>query len=151
MISVVFCVIDADIFVFQYKATDFVVPGAGRLEMKFIPEKGEEIHHTVFEFKDGGGVALGMYNTDKVILIHKITHFLWNSFENFPPLVFQFFVVHSHFYSTSMAKSDGQPKQIVTLNFKYFHHLKSMTQLHCKLFSRKISQAHVLLLCCLKT
>ncbi|KAL5006408.1 hypothetical protein ScPMuIL_015214 [Solemya velum] len=51
----------------QYKATDFVVPGAGRLEMKFIPEKGEEIHHTVFEFKDGGGVALGMYNTDKSI------------------------------------------------------------------------------------
>lgn len=56
---------------FQYKATDFVVPGAGRLEMNFIPENGDEIHHTVFEFKDGGGVALGMYNTDKVWWIYR--------------------------------------------------------------------------------
>ena len=52
---------------FQYKATDFVVPGKGKLEMKFTPsEGGQEMTYTVFEFHDGGGVALGMYNTDKV-------------------------------------------------------------------------------------
>lgn len=52
----------------QYKATDFVVPSAGKLEMKFTPSNGgEEMCYTVFDFQDGGGVALGMYNTDKSI------------------------------------------------------------------------------------
>lgn len=53
----------------QYRATDFVVPGNGKLEIKFTPESGSTttICHTVFDFKDGGGVALAMYNTDKSI------------------------------------------------------------------------------------
>ncbi|XP_022253714.1 isocitrate dehydrogenase [NADP] cytoplasmic-like isoform X2 [Limulus polyphemus] len=52
----------------QYKATDFVVPGVGKLEIKFTPsDVGEPICHTVFDFQDGGGVALAMYNTDKSI------------------------------------------------------------------------------------
>ncbi|RWS30625.1 Isocitrate dehydrogenase [NADP] cytoplasmic-like protein [Leptotrombidium deliense] len=52
----------------QYKATDFVVPGPGKLELKFIPSEGKgEIAHTVYEFKHGGGVALSMYNTDRSI------------------------------------------------------------------------------------
>ncbi|XP_013785051.1 isocitrate dehydrogenase [NADP] cytoplasmic-like [Limulus polyphemus] len=52
----------------QYKATDFVVPGLGKLEIKFTPSDGSEpICHTVFDFQDGGGVALAMYNTDKSI------------------------------------------------------------------------------------
>ncbi|XP_066301699.1 isocitrate dehydrogenase [NADP] cytoplasmic-like [Branchiostoma lanceolatum] len=52
----------------QYKATDFVVPGAGKLEITYTPENGGEAQkYTVFDFKDGGGVALGMYNTDASI------------------------------------------------------------------------------------
>ena len=52
----------------QYKATDFVVPGNGKLEIKWTPDAGgEPINFTVFEFKDGGGVSLSMYNTDKSI------------------------------------------------------------------------------------
>uniref|UniRef100_A0A3G5APD6 Isocitrate dehydrogenase [NADP] n=1 Tax=Tetranychus evansi TaxID=178897 RepID=A0A3G5APD6_9ACAR len=52
----------------QYKATDFVVPSSGKLEIKFTPANGgETIERTVFEFKDGGGVSLSMYNTDKSI------------------------------------------------------------------------------------
>lgn len=51
----------------QYKATDFVVPEAGRLELRFIPQSGgEPIVHTVNEYK-GAGVALGMFNTDASI------------------------------------------------------------------------------------
>ena len=51
----------------QYKATDFVVPGTGKLELVYTPsEGGEKQSFTVHEFNDGGGVALGMYNTDKV-------------------------------------------------------------------------------------
>ncbi|XP_046572662.1 LOW QUALITY PROTEIN: isocitrate dehydrogenase [NADP] cytoplasmic-like [Haliotis rubra] len=52
----------------QYKATDFVVPGPGKLEMKFTPENGgDPMEYTVFEFKGTGGVAMGMYNTDASI------------------------------------------------------------------------------------
>ncbi|XP_052823961.1 isocitrate dehydrogenase [NADP] cytoplasmic [Octopus bimaculoides] len=51
----------------QYKATDFVVPGPGKVEIKFTPESGEPTQYTVFDFKDGGGVAMGMYNTDQSI------------------------------------------------------------------------------------
>ncbi len=50
----------------QYRATDFVVPGKGKLTITFTPESGETIQHEVFEFK-GSGVALAMYNTDESI------------------------------------------------------------------------------------
>jgi isocitrate dehydrogenase len=50
----------------QYRATDFVVPGKGRLTVKFEGEDGKVIEHEVYAFK-GGGVALAMYNTDESI------------------------------------------------------------------------------------
>ncbi|MEX5433805.1 isocitrate/isopropylmalate family dehydrogenase, partial [Klebsiella michiganensis] len=53
-------------FADQYKATDFRVPGAGKLTIKFTGNDGQEIEHEVFEF-DGPGVAMGMYNVDESI------------------------------------------------------------------------------------
>ena len=50
----------------QYKATDFVVPGKGKLTMKWVGENGETIEREVFDFPDGG-VAMGMYNLDQSI------------------------------------------------------------------------------------
>ena len=51
----------------QYRATDFVVPGRGKLTMKFEPaDGGKAIEKEVFSFP-GGGVALGMYNLDDSI------------------------------------------------------------------------------------
>ncbi len=50
----------------QYRATDFVVPGKGKLTIKFEGEDGNVIEHTVYDFK-GNGVALAMYNTDESI------------------------------------------------------------------------------------
>merc|ERR1711981_420229 len=48
----------------QYKATDFVVPGAGKLTVKFEPEDGSApVEHAVFNYASGGGVAMAMYNT----------------------------------------------------------------------------------------
>src|SRR5436190_7794361 len=44
----------------QYRATDFVVPGKGKLTMKFEGEDGKVIEHEVFKFKSAG-VAMGMY------------------------------------------------------------------------------------------
>jgi len=50
----------------QYRATDFLIPGAGKLEMKWTGLDGSTIEHTVNDFK-GAGVAIGMYNTDESI------------------------------------------------------------------------------------
>jgi isocitrate dehydrogenase len=49
-----------------YKAVDCVVPGAGKAELIFTPEKGDKITLLVHEFK-GAGVLMGMHNTDKSI------------------------------------------------------------------------------------
>ncbi len=52
----------------QYRATDFLVPGAGTLTMTFTPKDGgKAIEHKVFDFQSAG-VALGMYNLDDSIL-----------------------------------------------------------------------------------
>ncbi|XP_067843989.1 isocitrate dehydrogenase [NADP] cytoplasmic isoform X2 [Heptranchias perlo] len=52
----------------QYRATDFVVPGPGTVEIKYTPDNGgEPVTYAVHNFTDGGGVALGMYNTDSSI------------------------------------------------------------------------------------
>ena len=52
----------------QYKATNFKVPGAGRLTITFTPEDGSEpIQHVVADYGADGGVAMGMYNFTKSI------------------------------------------------------------------------------------
>jgi isocitrate dehydrogenase len=50
----------------QYKATDFKVPGKGKLTMKWQGEDGQVIEHDVFDFPEAG-VAMGMYNLDQSI------------------------------------------------------------------------------------
>ena len=51
----------------QYRATDFKVPGKGKLEIKWTSEDGKDSkNYEVFNFP-GSGVALSMYNLDKSI------------------------------------------------------------------------------------
>ncbi len=51
----------------QYKATDFKVPGAGKLTMTYQPSDGGPAQNfEVFDFK-GPGIAMGMYNVDESI------------------------------------------------------------------------------------
>ena len=53
----------------QYRATDFVVPGPGKLEVSWTPaadSDAQPIKFTVYDFENTGGVALTMYNTDEV-------------------------------------------------------------------------------------
>ena len=51
----------------QYRATDFIVPGKGKLEIKWTSEDGnEKKEYEVFNFT-GPGVALSMYNLDQSI------------------------------------------------------------------------------------
>ena len=51
----------------QYRATDFKVPGKGKLTMTFKPaDGGEAVEYDVFDFP-GAGIAMGMYNLDDSI------------------------------------------------------------------------------------
>ncbi|MBG6061292.1 isocitrate dehydrogenase [Flavobacterium sp. CG_9.1] len=50
----------------QYKATDTVIKGKGKLTMTFVPEEGETQTWEVYDYK-GDGVAMAMYNTDESI------------------------------------------------------------------------------------
>lgn len=51
----------------QYKATDFLMPGPGKLTMKFVGEDGAVIEKEVFD-APAAGVAMGMYNLDQSII-----------------------------------------------------------------------------------
>jgi isocitrate dehydrogenase len=51
----------------QYRATDFVVPGPGKLTISFVGKDGKKIEREVFDFP-GGGVAMAMYNLDQSII-----------------------------------------------------------------------------------
>ncbi|MAW77528.1 MAG: isocitrate dehydrogenase (NADP(+)) [Planctomycetes bacterium] len=51
----------------QYRATDFLVPGAGKLTMTFTPSEGGDVQNfEVMEF-EAPGIAMGMYNLDESI------------------------------------------------------------------------------------
>lgn len=50
----------------QYRATDFVTKGKGKLTITFEGENGQKISHEVYNFK-GDGVAMAMYNTEESI------------------------------------------------------------------------------------
>lgn len=52
----------------QYRATDLVIQGAGKLKMVFVPNSGDgSTELDVYNFTGSGGVALSMYNTDESI------------------------------------------------------------------------------------
>jgi len=51
----------------QYRATDFVVPGPGKLTLTWVGKDGKKIEREVFDFP-GGGCAMAMYNLDQSIV-----------------------------------------------------------------------------------
>ena len=67
----------------QYKATDFLMPGAGTLTMKFVGEDGTVIEHEVFK-APSAGVAMGMYNLDDSITEFARASFAFGLNRNYP-------------------------------------------------------------------
>jgi len=51
----------------QYRCTDFLVPGPGKLTLTFVGKDGKKIEREVFEFPSSG-VAMAMYNLDQSII-----------------------------------------------------------------------------------
>jgi isocitrate dehydrogenase len=67
----------------QYRATDFLVPGKGKLTIKFVGEDGAVIEHEVFDFP-GSGVAMAMYNLDDSIRDFAHASFAFGLQRNYP-------------------------------------------------------------------
>ena len=67
----------------QYKATDFLVPGPGKLTMKWVGANGEEQNYEVFDFPSAG-VAMGMYNLDDSITEFARASFSFGLQRNYP-------------------------------------------------------------------
>ena len=67
----------------QYKATDFLMPGAGTLSIKFVGDDGQVIEHEVFK-SPSAGVAMGMYNLDDSIRDFAHASFSYGLNRNYP-------------------------------------------------------------------
>lgn len=88
----------------QYKATDFVVPGAGTLEITFTPKNGgDKLSYIVNEYQ-GGGVAMGMYNTDESIIDFAHSSFKYALDRKYP--------LYLSTKNTILKKYDGRFKDI---------------------------------------
>lgn len=89
----------------QYKATDFVVPASGKLELVYKPaDGGEAVIYEVHTFKNGGGVAMGMYNTDESIRGFAHSSFQFALQRNYP--------LYMSTKNTILKKYDGRFKDI---------------------------------------
>ena len=88
----------------QYRATDFKVPGKGKMEVKWTSEDGkDEIRYEVFNFT-GHGVALSMYNLDKSIEDFAKSCFSYGLIKKWP--------VYMSTKNTILKKYDGRFKDI---------------------------------------
>jgi isocitrate dehydrogenase len=68
----------------QYKATDFVAPGPGKLTMTFTPEDGSAPMEFLVADFPGGGVGMGMYNYDDSIRDFARASFRYGLARNYP-------------------------------------------------------------------
>jgi isocitrate dehydrogenase len=67
----------------QYRATDFLVPGPGKLTLTWEGTNGDKIEREVFDFPDSG-VAMAMYNLDQSIRDFAHASFRYALNRNFP-------------------------------------------------------------------
>ncbi|KAL2081749.1 hypothetical protein ACEWY4_023602 [Coilia grayii] len=120
----------------QYKATDFVVSGPGRVEMTYTPANGEPVTFIVHDFKDTGGVAMGMYNTDKSICDFARSSFQMGLTKDMP--------VYLSTKNTILKKYDGRFKdifqEIYDKEYKEQYELKGIWYEH-RLIDDMVAQA----------
>lgn len=89
----------------QYKATDFKVPGAGRLTVTFTPDDGSEpIQHVVYDYGADGGVAQVQYNVNDSIRGFARACFNYGLMRHYP--------VYLSTKNTILKAYDGQFKDI---------------------------------------
>ena len=122
----------------QYKATDFTVPGAGKLTMRFEPaDGGPAIEREVFDFP-AGGVAMAMYNLDESIRGFARSCFNYGLQRNYP--------VYLSTKNTILKSYDGRFKELFEEVFD--------TEFKRQFDNRRLTYQHRLIddmvACCLK-
>jgi isocitrate dehydrogenase len=110
----------------QYRATDFRVPGEGKLTITFTPKDGSEpIEHEVYDFP-GGGVALAMYNLDDSIRDFARASFRYGLARDYP--------VYLSTKNTILKAYDGRFKdlfqEVFEAEFKADFEAKNLTYEH---------------------
>ncbi len=110
----------------QYKATDFTVPGAGKLTMRFEPaDGGPVIEREVFEFQEPG-VAMAMYNLDESIRGFARACFNYGLQRNYP--------VYLSTKNTILKAYDGRFKdlfqEVFNADFKAEYDKRDLTYQH---------------------
>jgi isocitrate dehydrogenase len=90
-------------FADQYKATDFRVPGPGKMTIKFVGDDGQVIEHEVFQYPSAG-VAMAMYNLDDSIRDFAHASFAFGLAREYP--------VYLSTKNTIMKAYDGRFKDI---------------------------------------
>lgn len=103
----------------QYKATDFIIPGPGKLEISWTGESGENIVHTVYEFKSAG-IAQAQYNTDESIRAFAHSSFQFALNRDYP--------LYLSTKNTILKKYDGRFKDI----FQEIYEKEYKTQFEAK-------------------
>ena len=94
----------------QYRATDFLIPGKGRLTITFQPDDGSApIEHEIYHFP-GSGVAMGMYNLDESIEGFAYACFNYGLQRNYP--------VYLSTKNTILKAYDGRFKDIFQAVFE---------------------------------
>ena len=89
----------------QYRATDTRIPGEGKLMLTFTPKNGDKpIELEVFDFPEGGGVAMAMYNLDASIRDFARASFRYGLERGFP--------VYLSTKNTIMKTYDGRFKDL---------------------------------------
>ncbi len=89
----------------QYKATDAVLPGAGKVTLTFTPEDGSEpMEFHIVDMDAGGGVVMGMYNFDESIRDFARASFRYGLQRNYP--------VYLSTKNTILKAYDGQFKDL---------------------------------------
>ncbi|GAB6146487.1 isocitrate dehydrogenase (NADP(+)) [Desulfocicer niacini] len=112
----------------QYRATDFVVKKRGRLQMVFTPEDGSEPEaYDIFDF-EGGGVAMGMYNTDESI--YGFAHACFNQAIN------KKWPLYLSTKNTILKRYDGRFKDIFEQVYK--EHYKSRMDALCITYEHRL-------------
>ena len=108
-----------------YRATDFRVPGKGKLTISFVGEDGTRIEHDVHDFA-GGGVALAMFNVDESIRDFARASFNYGLARNMP--------VYLSTKNTILKAYDGRFKdlfaQIFETEFKEAFRARGLTYEH---------------------
>ena len=88
----------------QYRATDFLVPGPGKLTMKWEPSAGGDAMEFEVQDFDGPGIAMGMYNTDESIYGFARACFNYALMRNYP--------LYLSTKNTILKKYDGRFKDL---------------------------------------